>query len=94
MDPRVAGTRAARGPAGGRFFAATSISVTWVLLAAAPTLAAAPASALRGDVPGQHVDPAPHATITQPYRVCQDLEELTARIDNLYRKPFGMIWRD
>jgi hypothetical protein len=33
-------------------------------------------------------DPVPHEIITQPYRVCHDLDELTARINNLYRKPF------
>jgi hypothetical protein len=34
-----------------------------------------------------YTDPVPHQLITQPYRVCQDLDELTARINNLYRKP-------
>ena len=36
-------------------------------------------------------DPVPHDAINQPYRVCQDLEELTARINNLYRKPYHKI---
>ncbi len=40
---------------------------------------------------GKYVDPVPHQLITQPYRVCQDLDELTARIDNLYRKPFDKV---
>jgi hypothetical protein len=34
----------------------------------------------------------PHELITQPYRACQELEELTARIDNLYRKPFHKLF--
>ena len=45
--------------------------------------ASGPASA-----PAKFVDPVPHAAITEPYKVVQDLDELTARIDNLYRKPF------
>jgi hypothetical protein len=36
---------------------------------------------------GRYVDPVPHAVITQDYRVCQGLDELTARINSLYRKP-------
>jgi len=38
------------------------------------------------------VDPVQHDLITQPYRVCEDLEELTARINNLYRKPFAKLF--
>ena len=57
-------------------------------------LAAAVAFAATNQVPyggyekGTYIDPIPHGLITEPYRVCQDLEELTTRIDNLYRKPF------
>src|SRR5436309_2257545 len=40
----------------------------------------------------QYVDPVPHDLITQPYRICQDLDELTARINNLYRKPFPKLF--
>jgi hypothetical protein len=36
----------------------------------------------------EYKDPVPHQLITQPYQVCQNLDELTSRIDNLYRKPF------
>jgi hypothetical protein len=38
------------------------------------------------------VDPVPHDIINQPYRACQNLDELTARIDNLYRKPFAKLF--
>ena len=37
-------------------------------------------------------DPVPHEVLAQPYRVCQDLEELTARINNLYRKPHHKLF--
>lgn len=42
--------------------------------------------------PTSYVDPVPHEIITQPYRVCQDLEELTSRINNLYRKPYAKLF--
>lgn len=42
--------------------------------------------------PGNYVDPVPHDVITQPYRVCQDLDELTSRINNLYRKPLHKLF--
>ncbi|MEX0774815.1 MAG: hypothetical protein WD042_03770 [Phycisphaeraceae bacterium] len=45
-------------------------------------------SPVTAQTPEKYKDPVPHDIITQPYRVCQDLEELTRRIDNLYRKPF------
>ncbi len=38
------------------------------------------------------VDPVPHDILEKPYRVCQDLEELTSRIDNLYRKPYEKLF--
>ena len=42
--------------------------------------------------PGNYEDPVPHEVITEPYRVCQDLEELTSRIDRLYRKPLQKLF--
>ncbi len=42
--------------------------------------------------PRDYVDPVPHDVITEPYRVCQDLEELTSRINNLYRKPLHKLF--
>lgn len=54
-------------------------------------LAAAPAMGADEYIPGQYVDPVPHEVITQPYRICQDLEELTARINHLYRKPLHKL---
>ncbi len=51
-------------------------------------LAVTGAAALAADP----VDPVQHELITQPYRVCQDMEELTARINNLYRKPFEKLF--
>ena len=70
-----------------------------LLLAAAVHAAAAdPAAANSAVVPyggyvaaGRYADPVPHQVITQPYRICQGLDELTARIDNLYRKPFHKL---
>ena len=50
------------------------------------------AAAAEPPAPPRYQDPVPHELITQPYRVCQDLEELTARIDNLYRKPFHKLF--
>jgi hypothetical protein len=38
------------------------------------------------------IDPVPHDILQKPYRVCQDLDELTARIDNLYRKPYAKLF--
>lgn len=49
-------------------------------------------AALAGEGRGAYQDPVPHELITQPYRVCQNLEELTARIGNLYRKPFHKLF--
>lgn len=40
----------------------------------------------------QPTDPVPHDILQKPYRVCQDLDELTSRIDNLYRKPFDKLF--
>jgi hypothetical protein len=40
----------------------------------------------------QNPDPVPHEILEKPYRVCQDLEELTSRIDNLYRKPYAKLF--
>ncbi|MFB3891397.1 MAG: fibronectin type III domain-containing protein [Phycisphaerae bacterium] len=42
--------------------------------------------------PSAYKDPVNHAAITQPYKIAQDLEELTARIDNLYRKPLAKLF--
>jgi hypothetical protein len=56
-----------------------------ILLIASAASASVPTSA-------PSVDPVPHEIITQPYRVCQNLDELTARIDNLYRKPFKKLF--
>lgn len=42
--------------------------------------------------PGNYVDPVPHDVITEPYRVCQDLDELTSRINNVYRKPYHKLF--
>ncbi len=40
----------------------------------------------------EYTDPVPHDLLEKPYRVCQDLEELTSRIDNLYRKPYPKLF--
>jgi len=62
-----------------------------VLLAAAiATLSGIAAGA--DSKPDQYDDPVPHDVITQPYRVCDDLEELTSRINNLYRKPLSKLF--
>jgi hypothetical protein len=60
-----------------------SLAVT-VTAASLGATAAEPAAAPSA----KFVDPVPHQLITQPYRVCQNLDELTARINNLYRKPY------
>ena len=54
--------------------------------------ASAPAAAKDIYVPGKHIDPVPHELMTQPYRVVDDLEEITSRINNLYRKPFRKLF--
>ncbi|HEY3320639.1 MAG TPA: hypothetical protein VGP72_09255 [Planctomycetota bacterium] len=38
-----------------------------------------------------YADPVPRELITLKYRVCQDLEELTTRIDYLHRKPYPKV---
>jgi hypothetical protein len=57
-----------------------------IVIAAALAL---PTALLAQSKGGGYQDPVPHEVITQSYRVCQDLEELTSRINNLYRKPFA-----
>jgi hypothetical protein len=65
-----------------------AVGVLFAVALALRAVPAANASPYGGFVAaGQYVDPVPHNVITQSYRVCQGLDELTARIDNLYRKP-------
>lgn len=55
---------------------------------APPPAPATPATAAPATAPVAYNDPVPHDVITEPYTVAQGLSELTARINNLYRKPF------
>ncbi|MGB7160359.1 MAG: hypothetical protein WBD40_19985, partial [Tepidisphaeraceae bacterium] len=52
------------------------------------------AAVVRAAEPVKYDDPVPHAVLTEPYRVCQDLQELTARINNLHRKPLHKLFDD
>ena len=62
-------------------------------IAAAALLALAGVVRAEGTTPpATFTDPVPHDIITQPYRVCDDLEELTSRINNLYRKPYDKLF--
>ncbi len=72
---------------------ALSISTTFILAEEMPvTQPAATQPAATEHAAGEPVDPVPHGVITEPYRVCDDLEELTSRINNLYRKPFAKLF--
>jgi len=66
-------------------------SLDALLLGVAAALPLAPPARGGETAPAKYADPVPHELITQPYRVCQDLEELTVRIDNLCRKPFHKL---
>ncbi len=63
-------------------------SILFLAVAAAIGPSAVQAAEPAATSPSKFVDPVPHQLITEPYRVCQNLDELTSRINNVYRKPY------